>query len=112
VLQGRWTTFFKSLSRRWQASLGGAELAAWLTVSALLVTAGVYAALAALGRVGPGVAARQRHGPTVAAVAGLAVLGTVGLVANDSSVAVPLTMLIVIVPVVTLRAVGTVGVGR
>jgi hypothetical protein len=106
VLEGRWTTFFRSLSRRWQASLGGAELAAWLTVSALVVAAGVYAALAALGRVGPRVAARERHRPTVAAAAGLAVLGIIGLVANDSSVAVPLTMLIVIVPVVALRAVG------
>jgi hypothetical protein len=42
----------------------------------------------------------------VAAAAGLAVLGIIGLVANDSSVAVPMTMFIVIVPVVTLRAVG------
>jgi hypothetical protein len=109
VLDGRWTTFFKSLTRRWEASLGGAELAAWLTVSALVVAAGVYATLAALGRVGPHVAARERHRPTVAAAAGLAVLGTIGLVANDSSVAVPLTMFIVIVPVVTLRTVGAPG---
>ena len=112
VLEGRWTTFFRSLSRRWQASLGGAELAAWLTVSALVVAAGVYATLAALGRVGPHVAARERHGPTVAAAAGLAVLGIIGLVANDSSVAVPLTMFIVIVPVVALRAAGPSGVTR
>ena len=112
VLEGRWTTFFKSLSRRWEASLGGAELAAWLTVSALVVAAGAYATLTALGRVGPRVPARERHRPTVAAAAGLAVLGTIGLVANDSSVAVPLTMFIVIVPVVTLRSVGPPGVTR
>jgi hypothetical protein len=112
VLEGRWTTFFRSLSRRWQASLGGAELAAWLTVSALVVAAGVYATLAALGRAGPHVAARERHGPTVAAAAGLAVLGIIGLVANDSSVAVPLTMCIVIVPVAALRAAGPSGVTR
>jgi len=112
VLEGRWTTFFRSLSRRWQASLGGAELAAWLTVSALVVAAGAYATLAALGRVGPRVEARERHRPSVAAAAGLAVLGIIGLVANDSSVAVPLTMFIVIVPVVTLRAVGAQGVAR
>ncbi|HEX2562448.1 MAG TPA: hypothetical protein VHK25_00960, partial [Acidimicrobiales bacterium] len=112
VLEGRWTMFFRSLSRRWQASLGGAELAAWLTVSALVAAAGVYATLAALGRVGPRVATRERHRPTVAAAAGLAVLGIIGLVANDSSVAVPLTMFIVIVPVVTLRAVGASGVTR
>jgi hypothetical protein len=112
VLDGRWTTFFKSLSRRWEASLGGAEPAAWLTVSALVVAAGAYATLVALGRVGPRVAARERHRPTVAAAAGLAVLGTLGLVANDSSVAVPTTMFIVIVPVVTLRAVGAAGAPR
>ncbi|HZA77727.1 MAG TPA: hypothetical protein VE623_15205 [Acidimicrobiales bacterium] len=110
VLEGRWTTFFKSLTRRWEASLGGAELAGWLTVSALAVGAGVYAALAALGRVGPRAAARARHRPTVAAAAGLAVLGIIGLVANDSSVAVPLTMFIVIVPVLTLRSFGSTGV--
>jgi hypothetical protein len=34
---------------------------------------------------------------------GLAVLGSVGLVANDSSVAVPLTMLIVVAPAVMLQ---------
>jgi hypothetical protein len=107
VLEGRWTTFFKSISRRWQASLGGAELAGWLTVSALVVGAGIYAALAALGRVGPRATARTRHRPTVAAAAGLAVLGIIGLVANDSSVAVPLTMFIVIVPVLTLRTFGS-----
>jgi hypothetical protein len=112
VLEGRWTTFFRSLSRRWEASLGGAELAAWLTVSALVVAAGAYATLAALGRVGPRIQARERHRPTVAAAAGLAVLGIIGLVANDSSFAVPMTMFIVIVPVVTLRTVGGQGVMR
>ena len=44
-----------------------------------------------------------RHRPTLAAAVGLAVLGVVGLVANDSSVAVPLTMLIVIAPAVMLQ---------
>ena len=99
VLDGRWTTFFKSLSRRWEASLGGAELAAWLTVSALVVAAGVYAALAARGRVGPrvsgpGAAPPDRGGGRRAWPCS----ATIGLVANDSSVAVPLTMFIVIVP--------------
>jgi hypothetical protein len=62
-----------------------------------------YAALAAMGRAGPGATRAITHRPTLAAAAGLAVLGTVGLVANDSSVAVPFTMLIVIAPVVMLR---------
>ena len=105
VVNGRWTTFFKNLTRRWEASLGGAELAGWLTVTGLVVAAGIYAALAAMGRVGPRAAGRVRHRPTVAAAAGLAVLGIVGLVANDSSVAVPLTMCIVVVPVLALRTV-------
>jgi ABC-type transport system involved in cytochrome bd biosynthesis fused ATPase/permease subunit len=43
----------------------------------------------------------------VAAAAGLGVLALVGLVANDSSIAVPATMLIVIVPVVALRVLAT-----
>jgi hypothetical protein len=39
----------------------------------------------------------------VAAAAGLAVLGTLGVVANDSSFTVPATMLIVVVPALVLR---------
>ena len=34
---------------------------------------------------------------------GVGVLATIGLVANDSSIAVPATMLIVVVPVLALR---------
>jgi hypothetical protein len=105
VVDGRWSSIFKSIGRRWQASLGGAELAGWITVAALMVAAGVYAALVATGRAGPRAPARERHRPTVAAAAGLAVLGTIGLVANDSSVAVPMTMLIVVVPVLVVRTV-------
>jgi hypothetical protein len=103
VFDARWETLSKSLGRRWQASLGGAELAGWITVGAAMAVAAGYAALVALGRVGPRASRPLRHRPTLAAAAGLAVLGTVGLVANDSSVAVPLTMLIVIAPAVMLR---------
>ena len=103
VIGARWDTLGKSLSRRWQASLGGAELAAWITVGVVMAGALAYAALAAMGRAGPGATRAITHQPTLAAAAGLAVLGTVGLVANDSSVAVPFTMLIVIAPVVMLR---------
>jgi hypothetical protein len=105
VVDGRWSTIFKSIGRRWQASLGGAEVAGWITVAALMVAAGVYAALVVTGRAGPRAPAQERHRPTVAAAAGLAVLGTIGLVANDSSVAVPMTMLIVVVPVLVVRTV-------
>jgi hypothetical protein len=109
VLDGRWDMYSKSLGRRWQASLGGAELAGWITVGASLAVAGAYAVLVRSGRVGPGATRPLRHRPTQAACAGLAVLGLVGLVANDSSVAPPLTMLIVIAPVVMLRILGSDG---
>jgi hypothetical protein len=41
----------------------------------------------------------------------LIVLASVGLVANDSSIAVPATMLIVVVPVLVLRAMAATGPG-
>ncbi|HET9611432.1 MAG TPA: hypothetical protein VFP06_17600 [Acidimicrobiales bacterium] len=104
VLDGRWDIFSKNLGRRWQASLGGAELAGWVTVAAVMTLALVYAALVAAGRIGPGATRPLRHRPTLAAATGLAVLGVVGLVANDSSVAVPLTMLIVAAPAFFLQA--------
>jgi hypothetical protein len=103
VLNGRWETFSKSLGRRWQASLGGAELAGWITVGTAMVVAAAYGALVAVGRMGPHATRPLRHRPTLAAAVGLAVLGVVGLVANDSSVAVPLTMLIVAAPVLMLQ---------
>jgi hypothetical protein len=52
---------------------------------------------------GPDATGPLRHRPTLAAAVGLAVLGSVGLVANDSSVAVPVTMLIVVAPAVMLQ---------
>jgi hypothetical protein len=108
VLERRWDTLGKSFSRRWQASLGGAELAAWITVGVAMVAALVYAALVALGRAGPRATRAVTHRPTLAAAAGLAVLATVGLVANDSSVAVPFTMLIVVAPAAILQVVAPV----
>jgi hypothetical protein len=102
IVDGRWGPFFDSLTRRWQASFGGAELAGWLAVVTILVATGVYVTLVAQGRIGR-VGPRWDRG-SVAGAAGLGVLALVGLVANDSSVAVPLTMLIVVVPVVALRA--------
>lgn len=103
VFDGRWETFSKSLGRRWQASLGGADLAGWITIASAMVVAGAYGALVAAGRMGPDATRPLRHRPTLAAAVGLAVLGAVGLVANDSSVAVPLTMLIVAAPVLMLQ---------
>ncbi|HEX6423217.1 MAG TPA: hypothetical protein VFZ79_07035 [Acidimicrobiales bacterium] len=103
VVDGRWDTFSKNLGRRWQASLGGAQLAGWITVGTVMTLALAYAALVAAGRMGPGATRPLRHRPTLAAADGLGVLGVVGLVANDSSVAVPLTMLIVAAPAFFLQ---------
>ncbi|HEX6417980.1 MAG TPA: hypothetical protein VFZ77_05775 [Acidimicrobiales bacterium] len=103
VLEGRWDTLSKNLGRRWQASLGGTELAGWITVGAVMAAALGYAGLVAAGRMGPRASRPLRHRPTLAAAAGLGVLAVVGLVANDSSVAVPLTMLIVAAPALVLR---------
>ena len=101
VIDGRWATFFKSLSRRWQASLGGAELAGladrrrpcrWPRSSTPRWRP--RAGRAPRSRSASGTARRWRPLP------GWPCSATIGLVANDSSVAVPLTMFIVIVPVV------------
>jgi hypothetical protein len=105
VLAGRWGDFADTLTRRWEASFGGATLAGWIMVLTILVVAGAYAVGTATGYLRPGIRLRDLHRPTVAAAAGLLVLGGVGLVANDSSFAVPGLMLVVIVPVVVLRVV-------
>lgn len=103
VLDRRWGPFTDSLSRRLQASFGGADLALWALVVAVIAVAGAHAALNASGRIGPRASRRVHHLPTFAAAVGIAVLAVVGLVANDSSIAVPATMLIVVVPVLVLR---------
>ncbi|MFZ6002672.1 MAG: hypothetical protein ACOYXM_01940 [Actinomycetota bacterium] len=106
LLAGRWASFADSVTRRLHASFGGAEVAAWALVASLIAGVGAYAALASRGRRRDG---RERsgwlqHEPTRAAAAGLAVLALLGLVANDSSIAVPATMLIVVAPIGVLRA--------
>ncbi|MGE3621828.1 MAG: hypothetical protein AB7L84_15335, partial [Acidimicrobiia bacterium] len=100
LMDGRWTTFVSSLTRRWQASFGGSGSAVWATVGVLAVVVAGYVAFVVARRRGR---VRRPAGwprPALAAAAGLAVLALVGLVANDSSFAVPSTMLIVAVPVV------------
>jgi hypothetical protein len=104
LVAGRWGAFGDTLARRWHASFGGAELAAWGAMAALILVTGVYVALVAWGWVGP--RAPRRDGPWVAGAVGMAVLAVVGLAANDSSIAVPTTMLIVVVPVVVLQVLG------
>lgn len=105
LVGGRWGPFVDSLTRRLQASFGDAELGAWAVVATLLLVTGAYVVLVGRGRIDPRALAGHDHPPTAAAGAGLAVLAAVGLVANDSSIAVPATMLIVIVPVLVLRAI-------
>ena len=105
VVDGRWTTFFTTLSRRWQASFGGPESAAWATVGVLVAAVAAYVVLVAVGQIGPRARPRNRHRPTMAALSGLVVLALIGLVANDSSFAVPATMLIIVVPVAVDRIV-------
>lgn len=99
VLDGRWTTFASSLTRRWEASFGGTESAAWATIGIVAAAVVVYVGLVAFGHVGPSARRRTHHRPTVAAAAGLGTLALLGLVANDSSFAVPATMLIITAPV-------------
>jgi hypothetical protein len=104
VLAGRWSPFFDNLGRRGRASFGGAEGAAWAAIIAAAAVVGVYCVLLATRRIGPRAPNRPFHRPTAAAAAGLAVLATLGLVTNDSSFAVPATMLLVVVPVLVYRA--------
>lgn len=109
LVDGRASSFGDSLTRRLQASFGTAEGAAWLLVLSLVAAVGAYVVLVARGLVVPGRRSPRRPSwlegrSATAALAGLAVLAVVGLVANDSSIAVPATMLIVVVPVALLRA--------
>ncbi len=105
LVDGRWGPFLDSLTRRLQASFGGADLAVWALVLALIVGVGAYVVLVASGRLDARAVLTRGHPPMAAAAAGLGVLASVGLVANDSSIAVPATMLIVVVPVLVIRAI-------
>lgn len=109
LVDGRASSFGDSLTRRLQASFGDAEGAAWLLVLTVVALVGAYVVLVSRGLVVPGRRSPRRPGwlegaSATAALAGLAVLSVVGLVANDSSIAVPATMLIIVVPVALLRS--------
>jgi hypothetical protein len=100
VVDNRSGPILDSLTRRWEASFGGGDEAGWVVVTGIIGATALYVALVLLRQAGP--RRPQRHRPFVAAGAGLGVLALVGLVANDSSIAVPATMLIVVVPAVAL----------
>lgn len=109
LVDGRASSFGDNLTRRLQASFGDAQAAAWLLVLSLIVAVGVYVVLVSRGLIVAGRPSPRRPGwlegrSATAALAGLSVLAVVGLVANDSSIAVPATMLIVVVPVALLRS--------
>jgi hypothetical protein len=103
IVDQRWSPFFSSLTRRWSASFGSGQTGAWVVFALLVGLVAVYLAVRVVGR--------RRTSPAVpllapaeqAAAIGLAVLAALGLVANDSSFAVPATMLLIIAPVVLQR---------
>lgn len=103
LVGGRFGTVDDILLRRLRASFGAGDQLTWTLVIGLVVVAALQAALVALRRVGPDRPGPARPPAVVALWVGLGTLAGLGLVANDSSVAVPATMLIVIVPVLVLR---------
>ncbi len=103
VTDGRWSTFWDTLERRLEASFGSVEVGLWGLVLVALLLASAYSVLVGVDRWSRLLDARPRHAPTVAALAGLGLLAALGLVTNDSSIAVPTTMLIIATPVAVLR---------
>lgn len=110
VVEGRWSPLLDAVGRRWTASFGAGQVGAWVIL--LVVSLGLAGYLLALlvpdsGRQGA-LGSWSRPSPTGAvgaAAVGLAVLGTVGVVTNDSSFVVPATMLLVVAPVLVHREV-------
>ena len=101
VVDLRWAPIANSLSRRWQASFGTPSLAAWAALAVVVVSVGVYLLV---------VDARHRRADAAVgdasiqfAVPGLVLLAGLGLLANDSSFAVPGAMLIVVAPAAILH---------
>lgn len=101
VLDLRTRPFLDSLERRWSASFGDGQTGAWVV---LIVLVAIVAAILLL-RLVPERERRALDRTERAAAVGLAVLATLGLAANDSSFAVPFTMLLVVAPVVIHRTV-------
>jgi hypothetical protein len=103
VLDRRWDPFFSSLTRRWSASFGSGQTGAWVVFLLVTGVLAIYLALRIAGR-SPRLRTRPSLDPPErAAAVGLAVLAGLGLVANDSSFAVPFTMLLVVAPAVLQR---------
>ncbi len=103
VTHGRLDLVVTTLWRRVHASFGADEAIIWLLAIAVMVIALAQATAVARGLVGPGAQRKPRPPGTTALWVGLGTVALLGLVANDSSIAVPATMLIVVVPVIILR---------
>jgi hypothetical protein len=102
LVNGRFDAVGDTLVRRLNATFGSIDTAVWALVLAIVLAAVVHAVVVARARAR--VVRRPPRDPiSLAFAVGLAALAGVGLVANDSSVAVPATMLIVIVPVLVTR---------
>ena len=103
IVDNRWDPFFASLTRRWSASFGSGQTGAWVVFLLLVGVVLAYLAVRLITRAGR---LRTRASLTPAeesAAIGLAVLAGLGLVANDSSFAVPATMLLIVAPVLLQR---------
>lgn len=103
LVHGRFGSVTSTLVRRLHASFGTTETAVVCLALGVVIAAAVHGAVVGrdrgrlLGRIRP----RDLTGAALGT--GLGVLATLGLVVNDSSIAVPATMLIVIVPVMLER---------
>jgi hypothetical protein len=113
LLSGRLDSVATTLLRRLQASFGAEATFLWFIGLGLVGLALVQAAALGRGWVGADRTRRTATSAgTVALVLGMGALAVLGLVANDSSIAVPATMLIVLVPVLALRETGPTGPNR
>ncbi|HEU5150745.1 MAG TPA: hypothetical protein VFU19_09620, partial [Iamia sp.] len=102
VVNRRFEAVGDTLVRRVNASFGSTDSFVWVLALALVGAALVHAAVVARGR-GWLARLRPRDTTSLALAIGLGALAVLGLVVNDSSIAVPATMLIVIVPVLVTR---------
>ncbi|HMJ78262.1 MAG TPA: hypothetical protein VK507_19935, partial [Iamia sp.] len=102
VVHRRFESVADTLLRRVHASFGSTDAAVWILALALVLAALVHAAVVARGQ-GWLSRLRPRDTTSLALAIGLGALAALGLVVNDSSIAVPATMLIVIVPVLVSR---------
>ena len=103
LVHGRFDAVRDTFVRRLQASFGSSQSAIWVIALGAIAVAGIHAVAHARGWIGPRATRWSRDRFATALAVGAAVLAGLGLVVNDSSIAVPATMLIVFVPVLVLR---------